>query len=49
LRCARAFNLPAYSARHSSVNWNLMVGKNPLWVAMPHGYSVQTMLDTYAA
>jgi hypothetical protein len=38
-----------YSARHSSVSWNLMVGKNPLWVAKQHGHSVQTMLDTYAA
>ena len=39
----------AYNARHSSVSWNLMVGKNPLWVAKMHGHSVQTMLDTYAA
>jgi len=38
-----------YSARHSSVSRNLMVGKNPLWVAKQHGHSVQTMLDTYAA
>ena len=38
-----------YSARHLSVSWNLMVGKNPLWVAKQHGHSVQTMLDTYAA
>ena len=39
----------AYNARHSSVSWNLMVGKNQLWVAKMHGHSVQTMLDTYAA
>jgi hypothetical protein len=38
-----------YNARHSSVSWNLMIGKNPLWVAKQHGHSVQTMLETYAA
>src|SRR5581483_48303 len=38
-----------YCARHSSVSWNLMIGKNPLWVAKQHGHSVQTMLETYAA
>jgi integrase len=38
-----------YNARHSSVSWNLMIGKNPLWIAKQHGHSVQTMLDTYAA
>ncbi len=38
-----------YNARHSSVSWNLMMGKNPLWVAKQHGHSVHTMLDTYAA
>jgi integrase len=38
-----------YNARHSSVSWNLMVGKNPLWVAKQHGHSIQTMLDVYAA
>ena len=38
-----------YNARHSSVSWNLMVGKNPLWVAKQHGHSVQTMLEVYAA
>ena len=37
-----------YNARHSSVSWNLMIGKNPLWVAKQHGHSVQTMLDDYA-
>ena len=39
----------AYNARHSSVSWNLMIGKNPLWVAKQHGHSVQTMLTIYAA
>lgn len=38
-----------YNARHSSVTWNLMIGKNPLWVAKQHGHSVQTMLEVYAA
>jgi flavorubredoxin len=38
-----------YNARHSSVSWNLMCGKNPLWVAKQHGHSVQTMLEVYAA
>lgn len=38
-----------YSARHSSVSWNLMIGKNLLWVSKQHGHSVQTMLDVYAA
>lgn len=26
-----------------------MIGKNLLWVSKQHGYSVQTMLSTYAA
>jgi hypothetical protein len=38
-----------YCARHSSVSWNLMIGKNPLWVARQHGHSVRTMLEVYAA
>lgn len=38
-----------YNARHSSVTWNLMLGKNLLWVAKMHGHSVPTMLETYAA
>ncbi|MBS0379922.1 MAG: tyrosine-type recombinase/integrase [Proteobacteria bacterium] len=38
-----------YCARHSSVSWNLMLGKNPLWVARQHGHSVRTMLEVYAA
>lgn len=27
-----------YAARHTSVSWNLMIGKNPLWVAQQHGH-----------
>jgi hypothetical protein len=38
-----------YTARHSSVSWNLMTGKNPLWVAKQHGHSIATMLRVYAA
>ncbi len=37
-----------YCARHSSVSWDLMIGKNPLWVAKQHGHSVRTMLEIYA-
>jgi hypothetical protein len=37
-----------YNTRHSSVSWNLMAGKNPLWVAKQHGHSVQVMLAVYA-
>jgi hypothetical protein len=36
-----------YAARHSSVSWNLMIGRNPLWTARQHGHSVQVMLTTY--
>jgi integrase len=38
-----------YAARHSSVNWDLMLGRNPLFVAQQHGHSVLTMLSVYAA
>lgn len=38
-----------YCARHSCVSWNLMLGKNPLWVSRQHGHSVRTMLEVYAA
>lgn len=38
-----------YAARHSSVSWNLMMGKKPLWVAKQHGHSLETMLRSYAA
>lgn len=36
-----------YNARHSFVSWNLMLGKNLLWVAKQNGHSVQTMLEVY--
>jgi integrase len=38
-----------YCARHSSVSWNLMIGKNPLWVTKQHGHSVTTMFRVYTA
>jgi integrase len=38
-----------YHARHSSVTWQLMLGKNLLWVAKQHGHSVDVMLPMYAA
>ena len=38
-----------YSARHTSVSWNLMIGRNPLLVAKEHGHRVLTMLTVYAA
>jgi hypothetical protein len=38
-----------YHARHSSVTWQLMFGKNLLWVAKQHGHSVEVMLRMYAA
>jgi hypothetical protein len=31
------------------VSWNLMIGKNALWVAKQHGHSIATMLRAYAA
>jgi hypothetical protein len=34
---------------HSSVTWQLMLGKNLLWVAKQHGHSVEVMLRMYAA
>ena len=37
-----------YQARHTSVTWNLMIGKNLLWVAKNHGHSPAVMLKTYA-
>jgi hypothetical protein len=49
LRGIKARYREPYNARHSSVSWNLMIGKNPLWVAKQHGHSVQTMLEVYAA
>jgi integrase len=38
-----------YCARHTSVSWNLMIGKSPLWVSRQHGHRVATMFSTYAA
>lgn len=38
-----------YTTRHSSVSWNLMLGKNPLFVSKQHGHSLITMLRIYAA
>src|SRR5258708_7209501 len=38
-----------YCAPHTSVSWNLMIGKNPLFVSRQHGHSVTTMWRTYAA
>jgi hypothetical protein len=38
-----------YHARHPSVTWQLMLGKNLLWVAKQHGHSVEVMLRMYAA
>jgi hypothetical protein len=29
-----------YAARHSSVSWNLMIGRNPLFVAQQHGHGI---------
>jgi hypothetical protein len=38
-----------YCARHTSVSWNLIAGKNPLYVSRQHGHSVETMWHTYSA
>ena len=38
-----------YAARHSSVSWDLMIGRNPLFVAQQHGHSLLTKLSVYAA
>jgi len=38
-----------YCARHSSVSWNVMIGKSPLWVSKQHGHTITTMLKAYAA
>ena len=38
-----------YHARHSSVSWQLMLGKNLPWVAKQHGHNVEVMLRMYAA
>jgi integrase len=38
-----------YAARHTSVSWNLMLGRNALVVAKEHGHRPLTMLTVYAA
>jgi integrase len=38
-----------YHARHSSVTWQLMLGKNLFWVARQHGHSVEVMRRMYAS
>jgi hypothetical protein len=38
-----------YSARHTSVSWNLMIGTGPLRTAKQHGHSVETMWRVYSA
>jgi integrase len=38
-----------YIARHTSVSWDLMIGRSALWVARQHGHSISTMLRFYAA
>ena len=38
-----------YCARHTSVSWDLMIGRSALWVARQHGHSIATMLRFYAA
>jgi integrase len=47
-RLAIRYRTP-YTARHSSVSWNLMIGRNPLFVAQQHGHRILTMLMVYAA
>lgn len=38
-----------YNARYSSVSWNLMMGKSPLWVSKQHGQRPETMFRAYVA
>jgi len=38
---------PPYQTRHTSVSWNLMLGKNIVWVARQHGHSVAMTTETY--
>jgi hypothetical protein len=47
-RLAMGYRKP-YVARHTSVSWKLMVGRNPLLVAKEHGHRLTTMLSVYAA
>jgi hypothetical protein len=48
--CPRALEvLRRHLARHSSVTWQLMLGKNLLWVAKQHAHCVEVMLRMHAA
>jgi len=47
-RLAIRYHKP-YTARHTSVSWNLMIGRNPRLVAQQHGHRLLTMLMVYAA
>jgi hypothetical protein len=38
-----------YVAQHTSVSWNLIVGRNPLLIAKEHGHRILTMLTVCAA
>lgn len=38
-----------YQTRHSSVSWNLMIGKNLMWLAKQHGHSPTVMLNVYGS
>lgn len=38
-----------YTARHTSVSWDLMIGRSALWVARQHGHSISTILRFYTA
>ena len=38
-----------YTTRHTSVSWDLMIGRSAVWVARQHGHSISTMLRFYAA
>ena len=49
LKCLPVRYRKPYTARHTSVSWNLMMGRNPLWVAKQHGHRIGTMLSVYAA
>lgn len=37
-----------YQMRHTSVTWNLLAGRNPLWVADQHGHGMGVSLKVYA-
>lgn len=49
LKCLAILYRKPYAARHSSVSWNLMIGRNPLFVAQQHGHGILPMLSVYAA